>query len=254
MSDLWQVYTTIAPQATEIWELLQNRGETIINDHVAFRTYDLNGIGLETVASTFTALGYQEKGHYQFPVKKLLARHYEHPDPTQPRIFISELKVDQLTPDSQAIIREVAYHPHNGELTLTCRHWKATYHNYLTLSRESEYAAWVYAHGIIPNHFTVSVNHLRTIHSLQELNAALKHEGYPLNTSGGEIKGTPEVFLEQSSTHSPTIRVAFTDGICDIPGAYVEFARRYSMPDGNLFSGFIAQSANKIFESTNHRS
>jgi hypothetical protein len=35
-----------------------------------------------------------------------------------------------------------------------------------------------------------------------------------------------------------------------IPSAYYEFARRYPDKDGKLYSGFIAKSADKIFEST----
>jgi hypothetical protein len=43
----------------------------------------------------------------------------------------------------------------------------------------------------------------------------------------------------------------FQDGMFEIPGCYYEFARRYTDKEGNLFSGFIAKSADKIFESTN---
>ena len=45
----------------------------------------------------------------------------------------------------------------------------------------------------------------------------------------------------------------FDDGSKVIPCCYYEFARRYPLPNGNLFQGFVAKSADKIFESTNRR-
>ena len=46
------------------------------------------------------------------------------------------------------------------------------------------------------------------------------------------------------------IDVNFTDGQHQIPGCYYEFARRYAGADGEIYQGFIAASADKIFEST----
>jgi hypothetical protein len=43
----------------------------------------------------------------------------------------------------------------------------------------------------------------------------------------------------------------FEEGSFEVPGCYYEFARRYAMPSGQLYQGFIAKSADKIFESTN---
>ena len=72
-----------------------------------------------------------------------------------------------------------------------------------------------------------------------------------LNDAGGEIQGNPEELLEQSSIKAGIISVKFREGIFEIPGCYYEFARRYPDTDGKLYSGFIAKSADKIFESTN---
>jgi hypothetical protein len=36
-----------------------------------------------------------------------------------------------------------------------------------------------------------------------------------------------------------------------VPACYYEFARRYPIANGELYQGFIAASADKIFESTN---
>jgi hypothetical protein len=124
---------------------------------------------------------------------------------------------------------------------------------YETLRRESEYAAWLAAFGFRANHFTVDVNALKTFESLGELNRFLKDQGHRLNTSGGEIKGSPEDLLEQSSTLAGEVEVRFSDGRKRIPACYYEFARRYPGPDGKLFTGFVAKSADKIFQSTDRQ-
>ena len=72
-----------------------------------------------------------------------------------------------------------------------------------------------------------------------------------LNTSGGEIKGSPEVCLAQSSTMADSMPVAFSDATVAIPSCFYEFAQRYAMANGELYQGFVAASADKIFESTN---
>ena len=77
---------------------------------------------------------------------------------------------------------------------------------------------------------------------------------YFLNTSGGEIKGTPEELLEQSSTMANEVEIKFKQGSFKVLNSYYEFAKRYELPNGNLYQGFIAASADKIFESTDVKS
>ncbi|MCK5029211.1 MAG: DUF1338 family protein, partial [Bacteroidales bacterium] len=57
--------------------------------------------------------------------------------------------------------------------------------------------------------------------------------------------------LQQSSIMANHINVEFSDGSYSIPGCYYEFTQRFPNGKGGLYSGFIAQSADKIFESTN---
>lgn len=57
--------------------------------------------------------------------------------------------------------------------------------------------------------------------------------------------------LEQCSTLADKAMVEFTDKTIEIPSCFYEFAKRYSQPDGELYSGFVAASADKVFESTN---
>ena len=134
------------------------------------------------------------------------------------------------------------------------RHWgQPSYEVYQRLLDESEYAAWFYVFGFVPNHFTVKINSLDQFSEIQELNAFLEEQGYALNVAGGKVKGTPELFLEQSSTMADVVTVAFREGDYEIPSVFYEFAKRYNMPDGKEFSAFIEGNADKIFESTNVR-
>lgn len=107
--------------------------------------------------------------------------------------------------------------------------------------------------GFQANHFTVSVNYLKQTQSLADVNTLLKEAGFVLNTSGGEIKGGKDVFLAQSSTMADKASVDMGSEAVTIPSCFYEFAQRYELPDGSLYQGFVAASADKIFESTNAR-
>jgi len=122
---------------------------------------------------------------------------------------------------------------------------------YSRLRDESEYAAWFYVFGFRANHFTVSINSLQKYNNISTVNEFLKNKGFLLNSSGGEIKGTPEELLQQSSTMADIVKVKFVEGEFEIPACYYEFAQRFKDANGMLYSGFIAKSADKIFESTN---
>jgi hypothetical protein len=50
---LWSDYVATTPQAARIHHLLGERGERVINDHVALRTYGLPGIGIAALARRF---------------------------------------------------------------------------------------------------------------------------------------------------------------------------------------------------------
>jgi hypothetical protein len=251
---LWRDYVATTPQAERIHKLLAERGEVVRNDHVALRTYALPGIGIHELAKPFEALGWQvQPDHYRFDDKKLVARYWQHPDPALPKVFISELCVHELSASSVQIIERVIRQMPAGFdlMPWAGRPWSVRRAEYESLLLESEYAAWVAAFGFRVNHFTVSVNGLTTFPDLQSLNAFLIDHGFALNQAGGAIKGTPAQRLEQSSTLADTIAVDLAGETMRIPSCYYEFARRYPLPDGTLFQGFVPASADKIFESTN---
>lgn len=253
---LWQDYQKVTPSAEEIHRILgAEEGQAIVNDHIALRTFDLSPVGLKTLAGHFVALGYHQGGEYHFKAKKLYAQHYEHPDPTVPKVFISELLTEQFSPELQAVVRNLVAQVSPDCVTqnnflYSGRHWDIDYETYRTLLEESEYAAWMAAWGYRANHFTVSINHLNHFHNAREINQLLKDHGYTVNASGGEVKGSPKDLLEQTSTMADWVPVRFSDREAIIPSCYYEFAQRYPRPDGNLYGGFVAASADKIFEST----
>jgi Domain of unknown function (DUF1338) len=252
---LWRDYVASTPQAERIHRLLGQRGEAPRNDHVALRTYGAPGIGIAALARPFEALGWRSRDAYRFADKHLRARYWQHADPALPKVFISELALEELTAGAQAAIGELLAQLPPGfaardDLAWAGRPWRVTLAAYRALLAESEYAAWVAAFGLRVNHFTVDVSSLTTFADLPALCAFLVAQGEKLNESGGTIKGSAAELLEQASTRADSVAVEFADATTAIPSCYYEFARRYRLPGGELFHGFVPASADKIFEST----
>ncbi|WP_299253640.1 DUF1338 domain-containing protein [uncultured Aquimarina sp.] len=257
LSALWKQYVSKTPSAYKVNSLLEGEGETIFNDHIAIRTFDDPRTDIEIIAKPFIGMGYKEKGEYHFETKKLYAKHYEHIDnPNAPKIFISQLLTHHFSEELQLTIKGILDNCdsnifNENDLILKGRVWETpSYEIYKELQEESEYAAWMYVNGFCSNHFTVNVNKLKGFENLSSLNEFLKNNGFVMNSSGGEIKGTPAQLLEQSSILADKVEVEFIEGIKEITSCYYEFAYRYEQQNGQLFSGFIANSADKIFEST----
>jgi len=259
LDKLWDDYAGMNKQAGKIHDLLTKKGERVVNDHIAFRTFNLPKVGIDALAKHFTRFGYRPKGEYEFKEKKLFAKHFEHSEEGRPIIFISELKVDEFSATTQNIIKElVSASPQqyidSDDFLVSGVVWDAvSYDTYLQLKEESEYAAWLSAFGFRANHFTLLFNELESFEDFEQFNQYLVDQGFKLNDSGGLIKGTPKEYLEQSSTMAYPVKVEFSDVKETIPACYYEFAKRYPLPDGKLFMGFVTGSADKIFESTDNK-
>lgn len=253
---LWEEYVRLNPSLLAIHDKIFEREERrIVNDHIALRGFAINGLGIAALAADFLHLGYEEAGEYEFTAKKLSAKHLEHPDPGLPKIFISELNVEECSPllrETLGSILATTKREPSTPLCLSGRPWRVTKQQYLSLLEESEYAAWTSAFGFRANHHTVSVNDLRTFDSLGEVNDFVRSLGYSLNDTDGDIKGSPEDYLEQSSTLAEMVSINFDDETeACIPGCFYEFAKRYHLHGGALFQGFVTKSAERIFDSTN---
>lgn len=258
---LWNDYTAIAPGVREIHDAVKAREKRVVNDHVAFRTFDNSPIRLDAIEPHILSLGYRRFAPYDFSSKKLRAYGYVHDREDAPRVFLSELETAKLSPFAQETIRGLVAQidparAARPDVLWSGRLWKPiSLETYEKLYAESEYAAWLAVWGLHANHFTISVNHLESFKSLEELLDFVEKLGHPLNTSGGRVKGTPEVLLEQGSTNAADVEVEMAGGKkARIPSCYYEFARRYVDPrTGKIYDGFVAASADKIFESTNRR-
>lgn len=255
---LWLDYTVQNPQAKKIYELFRKEGEDIENDHIAFRTFNDSRINIDALSKIFISIGYSECGNYRFEEKHLFAKHFEHKtNKNAPRVFISELILEDFSEYLQKNCREaVDKIPSellkSEEIIYMGNVWGVpSFKVYEKLREESEYAAWLYVNGFRANHFTVSINSLKKYNTIEKVNQFLKDNGFVLNSSGGEIKGTKEELLQQSSVMADILPFVFSEGTYKIPSCYYEFAIRYPDKNGELYSGFIAKSADKIFESTN---
>jgi hypothetical protein len=253
---LWRDYVASTPQAERIHALLAARGETIRNDHIALR--GIAPVTIDALAQPFQALGWQPRERYRFADKHLVARYWQHPDAALPKVFISELVVDELPAAARAILERLTDQLPDGfaaraDLPYAGRPWQVSHVDYCALLGDSEYAAWLAAFGFRVNHFTVDVGALRTFPNLSALVEFVRGHGFAINDSGGAIKGSPREHLEQASTRADAIDVAVAERSARVPSCYYEFALRHRLPSGELFHGFVPSSADKIFESTDVR-
>lgn len=254
---LWKDYTQLAPQAEVIHTLFTQQNGQVINDHVAFRTFANTPISLDKLEPVLLAMGYQVQAQYRFEEKKLRARSYIHPDEHAPKIFLSELLTKELSDRAQGILatytQQIEAPYLSPEIFWSGRHWEMpNWEDYCALLEESEYAAWLSVIGIRVNHFTISINHLTKQSDVQSVLSEVKNAGFAVNTTGGEIKGSPSVYLEQGSTLADRQMFVFGDGSeHTIPTCFYEFALRFRQPNGEYFQGFVEGNADKIFDSTN---
>ena len=181
-NQLWRDYTEQNPAVQKVYDLFIKEGEKVVNDHIAFRTYNDPRINIEVLSGSFLAGGYVEKGQYHFEEKKLFAKHFELPEKEDaPRVFISELLVEEFSPYTQETVKEaISRIPEESlkseGLIYAGNCWgMPSYETYLQLRSESEYAAWVYVFGFRANHFTVSVNNLKKYSSASSIVETVKN-------------------------------------------------------------------------------
>src|SRR6056300_552838 len=279
---LFKVYESRVPDVRKITQAMINKGMVsdqtdIVNDHIAFRTMGVDHLGIASFEKIFLAHGYEKRDYFFFESKKLNAYWYAPPDDELPRIFISELRVKDLSEKTQQIISK-----YTGDLTsdpvdaldlidveavTEFFHrplWQLpTLEDYQALLEESEYAAWVIYNRYYLNHYTISLHQLDGEHrTLEQFNDFLKSIGITLNNAGGEIKVSPDGLLRQSSSVAEKVEAEFAGGEkATIDGSYVEFAERLPLPEYADLpfdqikrhmrrDGFESGNADKIFEST----
>ena len=254
--NLWIQYEIHNPLIGQIHDLIETKegGKSIVNDHIAFRTFNHPKVNIEVLSKIFIDLGYIEMGEYSFTDKKLNAKHFEKKD--RPTIFISELILEECSPFLRETVENLIEQIPVEITTLPSLLWAGCLwdaidsETYECIRHESEYASWICTFGYRANHFTISINDLRCF-ELSSLVRFLKNNDVEMNTAGGLIKGNARTdYLEQASTLAYKDTVEFSDISLEVPCCFYEFIQRYELPSGKLFTGFVTDNADNIFEST----
>lgn len=271
---LWQQYIQRVTYAKTYADLVQSKGGKVVNDHIAFRTFNTvtgkqpHGIG--AIWHILDALQYKPVTNYNFTEKKLHAIHFEHPDKQFPKIFVSQLEVGELPKWAQDLINEQVKDTHYHLSEIACldllelhkneeldesavknlireltyyfaRPWGIPKQESVEkLNEVSQYAAWTLLHGNSVNHFTAFINYqdVKEWPDLQTTCDALAAAGIPMKD---RIEGQKGSKLQQSSTQAVTelVDVIKADGSKgQIPWsyAYYELAER----------GFIEKDGEKV--------
>ena len=284
LNGLFTRYTQRVPVFTTILDAMITQKmiksiSDIDHDHIAFRTLGVPHLGIKSLEKLFLYHGYIRRDAYHFTQKKLDAFWYAPPNHHWPRVFISELRVNDLSSEAQTIIHHYTdpitqdpvanlslSDPNAVDAFLHSSNWDLpTWDHYKTLLDESEYAAWAIYNRYYLNHFTIGVHALPApYNTLNTFNVFLEDLGARLNSSGGKIKTSQDGLLRQSATVAQQLSAPFTQDAHrqtyhTIAGSYVEFAERLPLPEfeHNLQcarhqrrDGFDTQNANTIFEST----
>ncbi|MEH2086411.1 DUF1338 domain-containing protein [Nostoc sp.] len=288
---LWQEYSARVNHARTYQQMIIAAGGTVANDHIAFRSLRLLvdtpqgklNLGIDYLGQLAEALGYVAAGEYTFAQTHLYARHYRHPQQEEfnlPKLFISELIVDELPSNiAQLIFKTVSSIPKELTSPLTLlqknadsetiaeqlqqvfsRPWQPPQRSVVEeVNQATQYGAWVLLHGYAVNHFTGYVNGQNTPEypDIDTTASALANLGVPMKA---EIEGNVACGLRQTATQAITEMVTVLDdnsgAEIQIPWtyAYYEIAQRYliDVEPGKqvLFDAFLGSNAQQLFEMT----
>lgn len=282
LNGLFKPYAERVPDVKKITSAMIEKGlissqSDIVNDHIAFRTLGVPHLGIASLERIFLHFGYSKQDDYAFDKKKLDAYWYKPPHEKYPRVFISELRIDEIHSTASCILKDYVkdiLHDPVDDVNLNNEQevvaflnqplWKLpTWKDYQAVSKHSEYGAWVLNNRYYLNHYTISVHALpKPYNNLEVFNVFLESLGVRLNNAGGEIKTSADGLLRQSSTVAQMITSTFANKENHaIAGSYVEFAERAVLPTFTHLAeneitarhrrdGFEVNNANKIFEST----
>lgn len=291
---LWKDYYTRVRYAQIYQQMILQAGGTVANDHIAFRSLRLTidtpqgdkKLGIEYLASIAESLGYRVAGEYTFPAQNLYARHYRHLEPEcyLPKLFISELLVEELPEDIATLIHQTVNHTElfdpptiaskietattESEIEqiasqlqgIFIRPWLPPKQSVVeAVNKVTQYGAWVLLHGYAVNHFTGYINdqHTSKYPDLESTARGLTLLGVPMKA---EIEGSRDVGLQQTATVAVKEMVSVRDDISgefiQIPWtyAYYELAERHlvEVAPGQqaLFDAFLGQNAQHLFKMT----
>ena len=182
-------YIERVPDAQKIVKLMSERGDQILNDHIAFRSVELTSI-----LKIFLHLGYEMRMDdatgkpFNFEQKKLTAVWLKHPNPNVPRVFVSQFRFNEGSQNLQTIIETYLKDwkdpidsidlndPNAINQYLHTGQWPTpSYADYCQMQEESEYMAWVLYNKYYLNHFTLTVHELKSFGFEGELKQTLEN-------------------------------------------------------------------------------
>jgi hypothetical protein len=239
-------------------------------------------LGIDYLEQLAQAFGYEVAGEYSFPETHLYARHYRYPQQEEvdlPKLFISELIVDELPENTVQLIRQTVAGVNlfsfpalfdtfdkNAERLVKelsrvfSTPWQPPKRSVVEeVNKVTQYGAWVLLHGYAVNHFTGYVNRQNTVAypDIDTTVRALASLGVPMKE---QIEGDVTCGLRQTATQAVTEIVSVLDDSTDtelqIPWtyAYYELAQRYMVEvepgKQELFDAFLGKNAQQLFEMT----
>ena len=287
---LLKKYIERIPYAKQYVDLVAQKGGKTVIDHIAFRTFNAHTgeqpEGIRAIRHILNFLEYKQVSKYNFPKKKLKATHFEHPDESFPKIFVSQLEVNELPEWTQKMINAAVNSTlylisdkslellrvleENGALPVEAadylvddlvnyfrRPWNIPLkEDVLKINDVSQYGAWVLLHGNSVNHFAALINSqdVKEWPDLETTINALAMAGVPMKDS---IEGEKDSKLRQTATLAvkEEVKVKGEIGIEKIiwTYAYFELAQRNYIEEGGaqkLFSGFLGEQASHMFDMT----
>ncbi|HDR52867.1 MAG TPA: DUF1338 family protein [Mariniphaga anaerophila] len=287
---LQEAFLSRVPAARFYAAMIDQKGGRMVIDHIGFRTLDINTgeqpAGIQGIRHIFECLGYHIAGKYELPKKKLKAIFMEHDAPNLPKIFVSQLNVQQLPGWAKQLFPEVVSETpyllsdsgiellsrlkQDGQLTSEAaeiltdelsgyfrRPWNPPPKDtVIKLNEVSHYAAWVLLHGNAPSHFAALVNgqQVKSLPDLETTVRALQKNGVAVKEN---IEGAKGSILRQTATYAvkEEIEVKGDDGPDEITWTYgyLELIERgwQETEDGpQLFQGFIENQEKNFYDMT----
>jgi hypothetical protein len=193
-------YLDRVPDANRVVRLFSNQGDTIVNDHIVFRS-----IHIESIVTIFFHLGYEVRMDdvtnqpFNFKKKRLTGVWLKHPNVRVPRIFVSHFRFDECSPKLKSILDRYLTHwtdpiddldlndPMAINTYLHTAQWPTPTHaDYVALRDESEYLACLIYNKCYLNHFTLSVHGLASFNFLTSLNQVIQNYHVSYKAKGAD--------------------------------------------------------------------
>lgn len=247
-------------------------------DHVAFRTLGLPFVGAHSLEAVILKLGYTKRESISFDDRNVDAWWYEAPHNDYPKIFISQLRMTQISSRSKDVLRKymggISAYPFEdldvsdgtavAQALLTPCWTLPTRLDYKALLDDNDYLAWTLYHQYLPSHVSLSVHHLTEGYNTVELFSHFVEDlNLQLNCFGGKIKESQDGLLVQAATVADKILSPFKSEsgdfeTHDVLGSFVEFIERRFITDGSETyqdamgrrDGFDYNNSSPLFAST----